>query len=116
MSQDPQPIDDLRAASRLTGADILFLQLVQLVASKQTGREAVAAPLARERLAALHDEFRGACAAIVERHLGRQQALESLAALESAPMQRYLAARQAMAPALAKRLAALKQRMGNIEI
>jgi hypothetical protein len=110
------PTDELRAASRVTGADLLFLQLVQLISSKQTGREAVTEPVARERIAALHEEFRDACAAIFERHLGRQKALESLNALQSAPLQRYLAARQAMAPALAKRLAQLKQRMGNIEI
>ncbi len=117
MSQaKPQPTDELRAASRLTGADVLFLQLVQLIASKQTGRDEVTEPRARERVAALHEEFRVVCAAIVEKHLSRQQALESLAALESAPLQRYLAARQAMAPALAKRLAQLKQRMGEIEI
>ena len=110
------PTDELRAASRVTGADILFLQLVQLISSKQTGRETVTEPLARERVANLHDEFRDACASIFERHLGTQQALESLSALQSAPLQRFLAARQAMAPALAERLAQLKQRMGSIEL
>lgn len=113
---DNPPTDELHAASRVTGADILFLQLVQLISSKQTGREAVTEPLARERVAALHDAFRDACASIFERHLGRQRAPESLNALQSAPLQRFLAARQAMAPALAERLAELKQRMGNIEI
>jgi hypothetical protein len=107
--------DELRAASRVTGADLLFLQLVQLIASKQTGNASVTEPLARERVAALHEEFRERCASIFERHLG-PQAVESLKALESAPLQRFLAARQAMAPALTERLAQLKQRMGNMEI
>jgi hypothetical protein len=110
------PTDELRAASRVTGADLLFLQLVQLIASKQTGSESAAEPLARERVAALHEEFRDSCASIFERHLGRPQAVASLKALESAALQRFLAARQAMAPALTERLAQLKQRMGNIEI
>jgi hypothetical protein len=113
---DNSPPDELRAASRVTGADILFLQLVQLISSKLNGREAVTEPLARERVAALHDEFRDACASILDKHLGRQRALQSLNALQSAPLQRFLAARQAMAPALTERLAQLKQRMANIEI
>lgn len=113
---DHTPTDELRAASRVTGADILFLQLVQMISSKQTGREAVTEPSARRRVAALHDEFRDTCASILEKHLGRQRALESLNALQSAPLQRFLAARQAMAPALTERLAQLKQRMGNLEI
>ena len=113
---NPPSTDELRSASRVTGADILFLQLVQLISSKQTGRETPMEAPARERVAALHDEFRDACASIVEKHLGREQAIESLDALQSAPLQRYLAARQAMAPALAERLAQLKQRMANIDI
>jgi hypothetical protein len=117
MSDTNHPsIDELRAASRVTGADLLFLQLVQLIALKQTGRETLTEPSARERVAALHEEFRDSCASIFERHLGRPQAVQSLRALESAPLQRFLAARQAMAPALTQRLAQLKQRMGNIEI
>jgi hypothetical protein len=105
---------ELLATSRLIGADVRFLQLVELVASKLPGG-AVDAP-ARARIEVLHGEFRAACASIFERHLGREQALASLGALESAPVQRYLVARQLLAPALEQQLAALKQRMGNIEV
>lgn len=113
---DHHPPSELISASRVTGADLLFLQLVQLLSSKLTGNEAVADPAARERVDALHREFQLTCASIFEKHLGRHQALESLKALESAAMQRYIAARQAMAPSLQAELAQLTHRMGNIEI
>lgn len=108
--------DALLAASRLLGTDILFLQVVEFVASKQGATERVAEPAARARIAELQAQFQRSCAAIFEKHLGREQALGSLAALESAPLQRYLAARQSMAPALGQQLGALQQRMGKIEL
>jgi hypothetical protein len=107
---------DLTATSRLIGADIRFLQLVELVAKKQTGAPSVGAAAAQERIDALLAEFRQECAAIFEKRLGPEHAPVCLAALESAAVQRYLVARQTMGPALAQRLAALKQRMGNIEL
>lgn len=113
---DHQTSDELLSASRVTGADILFLHLVQLLSSKLTGDELVADPAARERVDALHREFRLACASILEKHLGRRQAAESLKALESATLQRYLAARHAMAPAFQRDLAQLTERMGDLEI
>jgi hypothetical protein len=109
------PSNELLPASRLIGADTLFLQLVEKVATQATGAASVADTDARQRLHALHDEFRLACAAIYLQRLGPERALPSLAALASAPVQRYLLARRTMAPALAKQLLALKQRMGNIE-
>ena len=71
---DHQPSDELLPASRVTGADIPFLHLVQLLSSKLTGHEAVADPAARERVDALHREFQLACASIFEKHLGRRHA------------------------------------------
>jgi len=106
--------DRLLAASRLTGADILFLHLVEVVAAKVApngGGEA-----ARERIEALHQDFRRRCAEIFERRLGTEQALQVLAALETAPLQRYLAARHTMAPALGYQLGELQKRMGNLEL
>lgn len=106
--------DRLLAASRLTGADVLFLQLVERIATRH-GQQKLSGE-ARERVAALHQEFRRRCAESFERQLGREQAIESLAALESAPLQRYLAARFAMAPAFNHQLGELRKRMGNLEI
>ncbi|MEO8179447.1 MAG: hypothetical protein ABI895_11510 [Deltaproteobacteria bacterium] len=110
-----EPSQPLLAASRLTGADIHFLQLVQLISSRLTGKESVCDPEARTRVEGLEDQFRSVYASIFERHLG-EQALSSLAALQSAPVQRFLAARQMIAPALRQRLAVLEQRMGDLEI
>jgi hypothetical protein len=104
----------LLAASRLTGADILFLHLVEVVAAKVAPIERDQA--ARQRIEALHEDFRRRCAEIFERQLGTEQALQSLAALETAPLQRYLAARHAMAPALGYHLGELEKRMGNLEL
>lgn len=113
---DTAPCAALLAASRLTGADIWFLQLVELVAAKQKAVTKLREPRTVERIAQLHVHFQRSCAAIVEKHLGREQAIQSLEALESAPLQRYLAARQAIAPALTQQLGALQQRMGSLEI
>ena len=108
--------DPLLSASRLLGADILFLQAVKYVADQQDATCRIADPEVRARIAELQAQFQRSCAAIVEKQLGREQALRSLAALESAPLQRYLAARQSMAPALSQQLSALQQRMGNLNI
>ena len=113
---DTVPSDELLAASRLIGADILFLQLVELVAAKQKAIPKLRDSRTVERIAQVHAQFQRSCAAIIERHLGREQATSSLAALETAPLQRYLAARQAMAPTLSQQLGALQQRMGSLEI
>ena len=89
---------------------------MRALAQRATGAATVTDPVARARISALHDEFRQACAESFEKHLGSERALSSLTALASAPVQRYLVARQTMAPVLTKQLLALKQRMGNIEI
>jgi hypothetical protein len=104
------------AASRLTGADIQFLHLVQLLSSRLTGQESVSSPEARARIASLQEQFQRVYASIFAKHLTEQQASGCLAALESAPVQRFLAARQLLRPALKQRLATLEQRMGNLEI
>ena len=106
----------LLAASRLTGADMQFLQLAELVMSKLTGRGSVSEPEARVQIERWHAQFRQVYASIFQKHLGAQQALSSLAALESAPVQRFLATRQMIAPEVKQRLAELEQRMGNLEI
>lgn len=115
MSAPSSSEDRLLAASRVTGADVLFLQAVHALSSQVDPRDA-GDPDAAGRLEALHVEFRAACAAAVEKHLGREQALASLSALECAAMQRYVSARQAMAPALREALSKLYQKMGELEI
>jgi hypothetical protein len=113
---DTHAPDQLLAASRLLGADLLFLQLVEYVAAKQEASGRASEPAVRARLSELHEQFQRRCAAIFEQHLGRERAPAVLAALESAALQRYLAARQSMAPALRQQLGALQQRMGNIKL
>ena len=56
------------------------------------------------------------CAAVLEQHLGRQQALRAIAALESAALQRFLAARRSMAPALAQHLQSLQRQIAELEL
>jgi hypothetical protein len=113
---DTQPSDPLLAASRLLGADISFLQLVELIAVQQKASARMRDALVRAQIAELHQQFQQRCADVCAGVLGREQAVRSLAALESAPLQRYLAARQSMAPALSQQLSTLQQRMGNLEI
>jgi hypothetical protein len=113
---DTPTSNELLAASRLIGADVMFLQLVEYVAVKATGAARVSDPDARARIDELQAEFRRACAAIFAKHVGAERARASLAALESAPVQRYLVARQTMAPLFAQQLGALRERMGKIEI
>jgi hypothetical protein len=112
---DPSASEDrLLAASRVTGADLLFLQVVQQITARHGVQKLTGAM--RDAVDALHAEFRLSCAASFQRRLGREQALRSIDALESAPLQRYLAARQAMAAALAHRIGALQKQMGELEI
>jgi hypothetical protein len=106
--------DRLLAASRVTGADLLFLQVVQQITARHGVQKLTGAT--RDAVEALRAEFRRSCAESLERQLGREQALRSIDALESAPLQRYLAARQAMAAAFAHHLGALQKRMGELEI
>ncbi len=104
----------LLAASRVTGADVLFLQVVEHIAARHGLRKLPGQT--RERIEEVHAEFRRACAESFERRLGHEQALQSIAVLESAPLQRFLAARQAMAPAFSQQLGELQKRMGDLEI
>lgn len=113
-TDDPRADDRLLAASRVTGVDVLFLQVVQQIAAKHGVKKLSGAT--RDAVEAVHAEFRRSCAESFERQLGREQALRSIAALESAPLQRYLAARQAMAAGLSHHLSGLQKRMGELEI
>jgi hypothetical protein len=108
--------DPLLTASRVLGAERLFRQMVQLVASKQPVAISLAEQVVCERLAALQEQFARDCATIVELHLGRQQALQSMAVLATAPLQQFLAARWGMAPALALHLQALRKQIEEMEL
>ena len=113
---DESATDLSLAASRLVGADVLFRQVVELVARKEPGARDASDPVVRERLRAVHARFSVACAAVVERHLGPEQARQSLAALESPPVQRFFAARQRMAPTLAGHLQNLRKRIADLDL
>lgn len=113
---DRPSTDLLLSASRTIGADLLFRQMVELVVTKGPGAASLVEPAVRERLAALQEEFARDCATVVERHLGRQRALASLAVLASAPMQRFLTARSSMAPGLALALQALRKQIAELEL
>lgn len=115
-SSNTSASDPSIAASRLTGADALFWQLVNLVARKE-GRVASASdPVVQERLRAVHARFSRECAAVVERHLGPQQARQSLAALASPSVQQFLTARRRMTPALAAHLQVLRKRIAELDL
>lgn len=115
MTDTPAP-EPLLAASRLLGADLLFLQLVEYLVEKREAQRRASQPGVRVQLGALHEQFQRRCAAIFEQRLGRERAPAVLAALESAALQRYLAARHTMAPALRQQLGELQQRMGNLKL
>ncbi|MEO8179417.1 MAG: hypothetical protein ABI895_11355 [Deltaproteobacteria bacterium] len=115
MTDSPSP-DPLLAAAQLTGADLLLSQLIELVATKERGAARVSDPIVRERLDVLRAQFGRSCAQVVEKHLGREQALQSLVALESAPLQQFLAARRSMAPMLAQHLQTLRRRIAELEL
>ena len=108
--------DSLLHASRLTGADVLFERLVQAVSAEAEASPAATDPAMRERIVAVYDEFRRSYAKSFEKRLGRAQALEAAAALERAPIQRFLAARAAMNPSFRRELEQLRHRMGELEI
>lgn len=114
------------AASRLTGAEALFLDVLEAVirahlkaASRGTLSES-AAPLSEadglllQRLLPFRAEFRRRYAAILERHLGAAGAQAAVVAFRSPPLQRYVAARRSMVPELALGLQRIERRMRAI--
>jgi hypothetical protein len=115
-------------ASRLTGAEAMFLDVLEAVICSHAGAGAPAgafADSARRGLDAeslLHlllpfrAEFRQKYAALLERHLGAASAEAALVAFRSAALQRYVAARRAMVPELTVGLQSLVQRMGATEL
>jgi hypothetical protein len=126
---NPQTIDiEAVPASRLTGAEAMFLDVLEAVMRGHAGPASSAAALpglARtgseagdllHRLLPFRSEFRERYAALLERHLGAGTARAALVAFGSAPLQRYVAARQAMIPELTVGLQRLVQRMGATEL
>lgn len=114
MTNSPS-LERLLPASRITGLDLLFIHHVQQLSLQLTGSPTISDPSVRARIEALRQDFRRNCASIFQKHLG-EQADECLSALETAPLQYYLAARRAMAGSLQRPLAELRRRMGNIQI
>lgn len=114
------------AASRLTGAEALFLDVLEAVIREHLGaasRAALSQPAARfseadglllQRLLPFRAEFRLRYAAILERHLGAAGAQAVVVAFRSPPLQRYVAARRAMVPELALGLQRIVRRMRAI--
>ena len=113
---DRESSDPLLAAARLTGADLLLSQLIELVATKERGAASVSDPLVRDRLEAVRAQRSRDSAQVLQKHLGREPALRALAALDSAPLQRFLAARRSLAPALARHLQTLRRRIAELEL
>lgn len=115
-------------ASRLTGAEAMFLDVLEAVIRGHVGSAAPVADLSysahpsSEAAGLLHlllpfrAEFRQSYAALLERHLGAAAADAALVAFRSAPLQRYVAAREAMVPELTIGLQRLVQRMGATEL
>ena len=90
-------------ASRLTGAEAMFLDVLEAVICGHAGDPVHRASEAEGLLRVLlpfRAEFRQKYAALLERHLGAASADAALVAFKSAPLQRYVAARRAMVPEL----------------
>lgn len=115
MSNTPAT-DRTIAASQRVGADVLFWQVVELVATKEDRQASLSDPIVRERLRAVHERFSQGCAAVVAQHLGPEQARASLAALESPLLQRFFAARPRMAPLLSGHLQMVRKRIAELDL
>jgi len=115
-------------ASRLTGAEAMFLDVLEaVIRGHARAASAAAACSDLERwgsdadgllhvLLPFRAEFRQKYAALLERHLGAASANAALLAFRSPPLQRYVAARRAMIPELTVGLQSLVQRMGATEL
>ncbi len=111
----PEPQETLMAAAEITGLARTFDNLLRIVCA----RCKVEAPLSEkqvERIEALRRQYHGAYANVFEEFFGSERAVEVLVALQREPVQRFLAARRAMAPELAKRLEELERQMGAMEV
>ena len=116
------------AASRLTGAEAMFLDVLEAVIRGHAGPASPAAAFSDRahpsseaeellhRLLPFRAEFRQRYGTLLERHLGVASAGAALAAFRSAPLQRYVAARRAMVPELTVGLQRLVQRMRATEL
>lgn len=112
----------LASASQLTGAEAMFLDVLEAMvrasAAASSGGELRAAEAHRLRqlFFTFRSEFRQRYLELLEEHLGTGGASATLEAFKTAPMQRYVAARRAMIPELTAGLRRLVQRMGATEI
>lgn len=121
-------ITDTLPASRLTGAEAMFLDVLEAVIrghARATSKASESSDPVRpgpeaegllERLLPFRAEFRDRYAALLEQHLGAANAGAALDAFRSAPLQRYVEARRAMVPELTVALQRLVQRMGAIAL
>ncbi len=111
----PDPQATLMAAAEITGLDRTFDSLLQIVRA----RSKVDAPPCEEqmeRIEALRRQYYQSYANVFEEFFGTERAVEVLVSLQREPVQRFLAARRAMAPELAKRLEELESQMGAMEV
>lgn len=106
---------ELLTASRLTGMDVLFDRIVDILVQGHQTDEAQGT-LLRDRLFNFYPEFQRLYAGIFSRHLGREAGRTVLATFKSDGMQRYVSARQAMVPKFEHALAQLRTRMGETQI
>jgi hypothetical protein len=109
------------SASQLTGAEAMFLDVLEAVLRGQGGAASGGAGGTDPEgllhvLLSFRAEFRRKYAALLERHLGAARAQAALVAFRSAPLQRYVMARRAMVPELTVGLQRLVQRMGATEL
>lgn len=106
---------DLLDASRLTGMDVIFDRMVELLVrnhKKSPHQET----LIRSRLGEFYPRFQRLYSAHFTRHLGAEAGARVLQGFRSEGMQRYVGARQAMTPQFERALAELRKRMGETEI
>jgi hypothetical protein len=125
---DPTHETEHLPASQLTGAEAMFMDVLEAVLRGHDGAASSAAAFcdpARRGSGAeglLHvllpfrAEFRRKYAALLERHLGAAGVDAALVAFRSAPLQRYVKARRAMLPELTAGLQRLVQRMSATEL
>ena len=115
MTQDVES----RTAAQVTGADALFVQVLQAVAARVRAEAGTLEPAARDRLArallALRPAFLGASEALFVEHMG-ERASEVLAQLQAPPIQRYLQARAAMSAEFDRGFQELLGRMAKIDL
>ena len=109
-----------RPAAQMTGADALFLQVLQGVAARARAFSGTLAPTTRDRKAqaqqAQRPAPRSAHEALFAEHMGTELVPEVLAQLEAPPMQHYLRARAAMSAEFDRGFRELLARMAKIDL